>query len=113
YDGLCWSLACAAGATVVGVDYRLAPEHPFPAALDDAFAAVQWASARHERVAVAGDSAGAGLALGVAMRGRDEAALNLAGQFLLYPPTVPGGLGGAEPQSPTSAFLTRIEMEWY
>lgn len=113
HDGLCWSLACAAGVTVVAVDYRLAPEQPFPAALDDAFVAATWAAARHGRVAVAGDSAGATLALGVAMRARDEGAPELAGQFLLYPPIVPGGLGGEEPESPTSAFLTRVEMEWY
>jgi acetyl esterase len=113
HDGLCWALACAAGVHVVAVGYRLAPEHPFPAALDDAFAAVQWTAAREPRVVVSGDSAGAALALAVAMRARDEAAPELAGQFLLYPPTVPGGLGGQEPQGPTSAFLTRIEMEWY
>jgi acetyl esterase len=113
HNGLCWSLACAAGATVAAVDYRLAPEDPFPAALDDAFAAVRWVAARDERVAVAGDSAGAALALAVAMRARDEGGPRLAAQFLLYPPTVPGGLGGEEPQAPSSAFLTRAEMEWY
>lgn len=113
HDGLCWALACAAGVVVIAVDYRLAPEHPFPAALDDAFAAVHWAATREERVAVCGDSAGAALALAVAMRARDESALDLAGQFLLYPPTVPGGLGGQEPEGPTPAFLTRSEMEWY
>ena len=53
------------------------------------------------------------LALGVAMRARDEGGPELAGQFLLYPPIVPGGLGGEEPESPNSAFLTRAEMEWY
>jgi acetyl esterase len=47
------------------------------------------------------------------MRARDEGGPDVAGQFLLYPPTAPGGLGGEEPQSPTSAFLTRSEMEWY
>lgn len=112
HDGLCWSLACAASTTVIAVDYRLAPEHPFPAAVEDAFSAVQW-SARDGVVAVGGDSAGAALALAVAMRARDEAGPELAGLFLLYPPTVPGGLGGREPESPTSAFLTRAEMEWY
>jgi acetyl esterase len=113
HNGLCWSLARAASVTVVAVDYRLAPEDPFPAALDDAFAAVRWVAARDEPVAVAGDSAGAALALAVSMRARDEGAPRLAGQFLLYPPTVPGGLGGEEPQVPSSAFLTRTEMEWY
>jgi len=113
HDGLCCALAHAADVEVLAVDYSLAPEHPFPAALNDACAAVRWAAERDARVAVAGDSAGAALALAVAMHARDNATVKLAGLFLLYPPTVPGGLGGEEAESPSSAFLTRGEMEWY
>jgi acetyl esterase len=83
-------LANASGALVLGVDYRLAPEHPFPAAVDDALAVVRWAvseSARAggdpARVAVAGDSAGGNLAAVAARRLRGEARLRL--QALVYP----------------------------
>ena len=83
-------LANASGAIVLGVDYRLAPEHPFPAALDDALAVVRWAASESARVggdparvAVAGDSAGGNLAAVVARRLRGEAGLRL--QALVYP----------------------------
>jgi acetyl esterase/lipase len=73
HDGVCRRLAIGSGLKVLAVDYRLAPEHPFPAALEDALAAVRWAGATAEglgcdpaRLVVAGDSAGAGLAAAVA-----------------------------------------------
>ena len=73
HDGVCRRLAIGSGLKVLAIDYRLAPEHPFPAALDDALAAVRWAGASAEaldfdpaRLVVAGDSAGAGLAAAVA-----------------------------------------------
>jgi len=79
FDPLCRALANASGALVASIDYRLAPEHPFPAALDDALAAVRWLAAHAgelgadpARVAVAGDSAGANLATVAARRLRDE-----------------------------------------
>ncbi|QKW50264.1 alpha/beta hydrolase [Streptomyces buecherae] len=72
-------LASASGATVISVGYRLAPEHPFPAALDDAYAVLTWASehaaelgADADRIAVGGHSAGGGLAAGLALRARDQ-----------------------------------------
>jgi epsilon-lactone hydrolase len=70
-----WRLAAAARARLLAVDYRLAPEHPFPAALDDAVAAYRWllaAGAAPARMAVIGDSAGGGLALSLLLRLRDE-----------------------------------------
>jgi acetyl esterase len=94
HDAICRNLCAGAGCLVVSVDYRLAPEHRFPAAHDDCHAAVRWAAAHArelgadpKRVAVGGDSAGGLLAAATALRLRDEGAPRLAGQLLLYPAT--------------------------
>jgi acetyl esterase len=92
HDGLCRHLAAASGWAVLSVDYRLAPEHPYPAPLDDLWRALAWirgpGAARHgldpARVAVAGDSAGGHLAAVTARRARD-AKIALAGQILICP----------------------------
>lgn len=86
-DELCRVLCRQAGHAVLSVDYRLAPEHPFPAAADDAVAAFRWAQAAgiSGTVAVAGDSAGGTLAAVIAQQCADEAPP--AAQFLIYPPT--------------------------
>jgi acetyl esterase len=83
YDPLCRALANRAGATVVSVDYRLAPEHPFPAALDDADAVLRDVLERFDAVAVAGDSAGGNLAAVLARRARGRVRF----QLLVYPVT--------------------------
>ncbi|KAA8960262.1 alpha/beta hydrolase [Mycobacterium sp.] len=95
HDGTCRQHAVGAGAVVVSVDYRLAPEHPYPAAVEDAWAATQWAAAHGEdlgadtsRLAVAGDSAGGTLAAVIAQRARDDTAPALAFQLLWYPSTM-------------------------
>ncbi|GAB4140175.1 MAG: alpha/beta hydrolase [Sphingomonadales bacterium] len=92
YDSLVKSLSLASGACFLSVDYRLAPEHPFPAGLDDALAAVRWVgdeAARlyidPRRIAVMGDSAGGNLAAVTARYMRAQAGPPLAGQFLIYP----------------------------
>lgn len=79
HDGTMRSLAASSGAAVLGIDYRLAPEHPFPAPLDDLLAALAFAetgglgdACDAQRIALAGDSAGANLALGALVRRRDE-----------------------------------------
>ncbi len=97
FDGLTRSLANAAGAVVVSVDYRLAPAHPYPAAVDDCYAATQWAAANAasiggdpNRLVIAGDSAGGNLSAAVALKARDErvngeAAPRIAAQIMYYP----------------------------
>jgi acetyl esterase len=78
------TLARGADCAVLSVDYRLAPENRFPAAIDDAWQATVWASRRFDKVAVGGDSAGGNLAAAVALRARDSG-LSLAMQLLVYP----------------------------
>jgi len=84
YDALVRALANRAGCAVLAVDYRLAPEHRYPAAIDDCWMATEWAMANFERVAVGGDSSGGNLAAAVALRARDRDA-KLALQLLVYP----------------------------
>ena len=94
YDVLCRTLANRVRCAVLSVDYRLAPEHPFPAAVDDAYAATRWAHRCSEqldidpaRIAVGGDSAGGNLATVVALLARDRGAPPLVFQLLVYPAT--------------------------
>jgi acetyl esterase len=84
YDPLCRALANRAGCAVASVGYRLAPEHRFPAALDDCWAATRWAADAFGAVAVGGDSAGGTLAAAVSRRAA-AAGLDLAMQLLVYP----------------------------
>ena len=92
HDRLCRRLANRAGICVVAVDYRLAPEHPFPAALDDAAVALHWLAAEadrlcidSERIAVGGDSAGGNLAAALALMARDGQVPAVLYQALFYP----------------------------
>ncbi len=94
YDPLCSQVAARVGALVLSVDYRLAPENPFPAAVHDCYDALAWASAHADqlgidpkRVAVLGDSAGGNLAAVVALMSRDLDGPPLAFQALVYPAT--------------------------
>ncbi|MGE3962194.1 MAG: alpha/beta hydrolase [Dehalococcoidia bacterium] len=91
-DGYCAWIAEALGVLVASVEYRLAPEHPYPAPLDDCHAGIHWLFANAEelgvdraRIALGGGSAGAGLAAGLALRLRDEGELSLCYQHLVYP----------------------------
>jgi acetyl esterase len=112
HDGVCRALANRAGCRVAAVDYRLAPEHRFPAALDDAWAVTRWAFDQAPRVAVAGDSAGGNLAAVVALRAR-EAGLPLAAQVLVYPVTDHRFDRRSYLDSGTGYGLTRAAMRWY
>jgi acetyl esterase len=92
FDSLARSLANAATAIVVSVGYRLAPANPYPAAVEDAYAALEWVSENISAVGgdatklvVAGESAGGNLAAVVALKARDERGPSIAGQILYYP----------------------------
>jgi acetyl esterase len=95
YDGSCRQHAVGADAIVVSVDYRLAPEHPYPAAIEDAWAATLWVvehgadiGADTTRLAVAGDSAGGNISAVMAQRARDNGGPRIAFQLLWYPATL-------------------------
>jgi acetyl esterase len=112
YDGVCRALANRVPSRVVSVDYRLAPEHRFPAAVEDCWAVTRWAFGQAASVAVAGDSAGGNLAAVIALRAK-EAGLTLAYQLLIYPVT-DHDFGTPSYSFNASGFgLTRAGMRWY
>jgi acetyl esterase len=98
HDGVCRFLAAFASVAVLAIDYRLAPEHPFPAAVEDAWTGFAWAAANAttlgidpERIAVGGDSAGGNLAAVVSLLARSGGGAMPAMQLLIYPPTDSAG----------------------
>jgi len=121
HDTTCRSLARQAGAVVVAVDYRLAPEHRFPAAVVDCDAATRWVAANAQRlnidprsIAVGGDSAGGNLAAVIALKFRDEGGPALALQVLVYPVTNLASFDTPSYQEFADGYyLTRAEMEWF
>ncbi|MFD0356884.1 alpha/beta hydrolase [Streptomyces sp. NPDC127110] len=116
HDALCRALASASGAVVVSANYRLAPEHPWPAAADDALAVLLWARAEAERlgcdpgrVVVAGDSSGGNLAAVTALRAPGL----VAGQLLAYPP-LDASMGSESVAAyGRGYFHTAAHMAWY
>jgi acetyl esterase len=120
YDAVCRALANAAGAAVLGVEYRLAPEDPFPEGLEDAWAALRWAAeharergADPHRLAVAGDSAGANLATVVARRARDHGRPPVRFQLLVYPVIDPSRSSRSYAELGQDYGLTAETMRWY
>jgi acetyl esterase len=119
-DQPCRQLASAAGAIVVSVDYRLAPEHRYPAAFEDSYAATVWIGAHAAeiggdpaRLAVAGDSAGGNLAAAVALAARDRGGPELAAQLLIYPVT-DFNFGTASYHDNREGYLlTKGSMQWF
>jgi acetyl esterase len=120
YDPLCRALAAAVPAVVVSVDYRLAPEHRYPAAVEDAYAATLWASrnaaqlggAQH-RLAVAGDSAGGNLAAAVALGARDRGGPAIAFQLLVHPVLDAAADTASWREHAEGFHLTAAGMRWY
>lgn len=108
-------LARDTGATVVTVDYRKAPEHPYPAALDDAAAALDWIASGAldvdvERIAVVGDSAGGTLTAALVQRVRDAGGPRVAAHAVLYPPLRPGDYDALPP---AEVGLSPEDMDWF
>ena len=116
HDAMCRSLAARSGATVLSVDYRLAPEHPWPAAVEDALCAVRWAAENAgeigvdpDRIAVGGDSAGGNLAAIVAQ----QRPVPLRFQALVYPATDMTRSFPSHTENARGPVLDSSAMEWF
>jgi acetyl esterase len=119
-DPQCRALASACRAVVVSVDYRLAPEHPYPAGLEDAWRAVRWTldhaaelGVDADRVAIGGDSAGGNLAAAACLLARDHGTPRIAAQVLIYPVTDRACATPSWRRYGNGFWLDRAEMEWY
>ena len=120
HDGICRTLANKVGCVVVSVDYRLAPEHPFPAAPEDCFAATSWVAANAAsinadagRIAIGGDSAGGNLAAAVAMMARQRSGPALCHQLLVYPVTDHSFDTASYSENAEGYLLSRDSMRWF
>jgi len=113
-DAICRTLANAVPCQVVAVGYRLAPEHKFPAAVDDCYAATQWvADSFAGPIAVAGDSAGGNLAAVVSLLSRDRAVPELAAQVLIYPNTDHRSDTASMRENDDPALFNHRSVAWY
>lgn len=119
-DKVARSLCNAAHAAVVSVNYRKAPEHPYPTAPEDAYAALVWARENAvelgldpARIAVAGDSAGGNLAAVVAHMARDRKGPKIVHQVLIYPVTDAGGDYPSRQENAEGYLLTQGAMDWF
>ncbi|MBV9990447.1 MAG: alpha/beta hydrolase [Alphaproteobacteria bacterium] len=119
HDGLCRQFANEGGFCVVAVDYRLSPEHPFPAAVDDAFAALKWIETHASelgldanRIAVGGDSAGGALAAVVTQLAKAKGP-RIAFQMLLFPVTQIGQDTASLREFGAGYFLDKETLDWF
>jgi acetyl esterase len=120
HDQACRLLCRYANIHVLAVDYRLAPEHPFPAAVQDASAALRWAQ-RHAAdlgadpaaVAVGGDSAGGNLATVACLIARDTGAAQPVAQLLIYPAVDANSATASKTLFANGFFLTQADMDWF
>jgi acetyl esterase len=119
-DGVCRALANRTGALVLAVGYRLAPEAPFPAAVEDCYAATVWLAAHAgevgvdpTRIAVAGDSAGGNLAAAVTLLARERGGVDLVGQVLVYPNTEHRADTESMREATDPALFNRTSVAWY
>ena len=120
HDKAVRALANRSECAVLAIEYRLAPEHVFPAGLEDCYAALQWAD-RHKSdlglgdvpLVVAGDSAGGNLAAVVAVMARDRKGPALAAQLLIYPATSSGQDTPSYTERGTGSLLTKADMVWF
>jgi acetyl esterase len=120
HDTVCRHLANRADCAVVSVDYRLGPEHKFPAAVEDCFAAAEWVANNAAslgvdpvRLAVGGDSAGGNLAAVVSLLARDKGAPRVACQVLIYPATDAAMRHDSIDRFAEGYVLTRSTMRWF
>lgn len=120
HDGLCRLMASEGGFRVISVDYRLAPEHKYPAAIDDSFAALSWVVANAaeigvdaNRIAVGGDSAGGALAAEVAQLAKAKGGFSLAAQMLLFPVTQIGEETSSLREFAVGYFLEKETLDWF
>ena len=120
HDGLCRILTSEAGCRVIAVDYRLAPESKFPAAVEDAYAAASWVEANApqlgidaNRLAVGGDSAGGTLAAVVSQMAKQKGKPKLCFQLLLFPATMLEGKTASRRKLPDAYFLEKQTLDWF
>ncbi len=120
HDVVCRKLAHEGELIVISVDYRLAPEHKFPAAADDAITATKWVAGHAKQLGidaaqllVGGDSAGGNLAAVVALAVRDGDGPKLAGQVLIYPATDFAMSHPSHSEPETSILLTHSVIKWF
>ncbi|MBW5421431.1 alpha/beta hydrolase fold domain-containing protein [Streptomyces sp. BG9H] len=119
-DAICRALAGKVPCVIVSVGYRLAPEHPFPAAIDDCYAAVKWVGENASqlggdsaRIGLAGDSSGGNLAAAMALMARDEKGPAIAAQVLVYPPMANDAVTKSMSDNKDPMFFNAHSSEWF